>query len=170
MAANSLCPCILVCAISVSQAQAAIPRVRGTDPAVSALVEQAKTSSATFRSLVDVIDRTDGLVYVDNGTCPGRIKACLMHSVTLAGPNRLLRVKIDVRRSDGELIALLGHELQHAIEILSNPGLRNNAEVLTFYQQAGIFGGGNAVETQAALAVQQKIRVEVREAGKASVK
>jgi hypothetical protein len=85
--------------------------------------------------------------------------------VTLAGPNRLLRIRVDVRRSNGELIALLGHELQHAVEILSNPALRNNAQVLTFYQSAGIFGGTNIVETDAAVEVQQKISHEIRNAG-----
>jgi hypothetical protein len=85
-----------------------------------------------------------------------------MHSVTLAGPNRMLRAKVDVRRADGELIPLLGHELQHAIEILSNPALRYNAQVLTFYQQLGRFGGGHAVETDAAVQTQLKISEEIR--------
>lgn len=148
-------------------AQTVMPRVRTTNAEIAALIDQARTSSATFVHLVDIIDTTDGLVYIDNGTCPGRYKACLMHSVTIAGPNRLLRIKVDIRRSDGELIALVGHELQHAIEILSNPALRNNAQVLTFYQSGGlgIFGGGNAVETDAAVQAQLKISEEIRQRG-----
>jgi hypothetical protein len=141
-----------------------MPRVRATNPTIAALVTQAEEQSPTFRSIVDIINGTDGLVYVENGKCPGGSRACLMHSVTIAGPNRLLRVKVDVprSRSDRDLIALLGHELRHAVEILSNPGLRNNAEVLTFYQQeGGVFSGGRFVETEAAVQAQLKISDEL---------
>jgi hypothetical protein len=137
--------------------------VRTTNAVIATLIEQGKQQSPTFRGLLNVIDTTDGLVYVDQGTCPGGYKACLMHSVTLAGPNRMLRAKVDVRRADrGDLIPLLGHELRHAIEILSNPGLRSTGQVLSFYQQFGSFGGGNAVETDAAVQTELKISEEIR--------
>jgi hypothetical protein len=165
MTTAALCHLIAATASAADGAQAPIPRVRTTTAAVATLIEQATTLSATFRGLVDVINATDGLVYVDDGKCPGSIRACLMHSVTIAGPNRLLRAKVDVNRSTHEeLIALIGHELQHAVEILSNLALRNNAQVLTFYHSGGIgsFRGGTAVETDAALQVQMTISEEIR--------
>jgi len=141
-----------------------MPRVRTTNETIVVVMEAAERQSPTFRGLINVINSSDGLVYVDDGACPGRYRACLMHSVTLAGPNRLLRIKVDVRRSDGELIPLLGHELQHAVEILSNHALRNNAQMLTFYQSAGTFGGSHILETEAAVKTQQKISREIRNA------
>ena len=52
--------------------------------------------SATFRGLVDTIDATDGLVFVEDGACAHTgVRACLLLSVTVAGPNRLLRIFVD---------------------------------------------------------------------------
>ena len=66
----------------------------------------------------------------------GQRTACLMHSVEIAGPYRLLRVKLDLRRSELEMMATLGHELQHAIEVLNDPRVRSDAGVLFFVQRA----------------------------------
>ena len=98
-----------------------IPRVRSHSPEVAALIRGASDASATFRRLIATIDDTDGLVYVDDGKCGHGVQACLPLTVQVSGPFRVLRIKVDARRRDCTLMALVGHELQHAIELLSDP-------------------------------------------------
>jgi hypothetical protein len=94
--------------------------------------------STTFRSLIDAIDATDGLVYVLEGECGQGVRACLHMSVELLGENRLLRILVNPRRAPGcELIGSIGHELQHALEALRNPRIRNGFAMSSFFHQIG---------------------------------
>jgi hypothetical protein len=54
----------------------AISRVRSTDVRITALIARAAEQSATFRSLLETIDATDGIVYVETGGCAA-VRACL---------------------------------------------------------------------------------------------
>jgi hypothetical protein len=98
-----------------------IPKVRSHSPEVAAVIRRASDTSSTFRRLTAAIEDTDGLVYVDDGKCGHGVAACLLLAVQVSGPFRVLRIKVDVRRLDCGLMAQIGHELQHAIEILSDP-------------------------------------------------
>src|SRR4029077_9546574 len=54
-------------------------RVRSTDAALLHLIEEGMERSATFRAVVETIDRTDGVVYVEFGYCAfGRVNGCLL--------------------------------------------------------------------------------------------
>jgi hypothetical protein len=102
-------------------------RVRSTgDTAVTTLLHDAFERSATFQQLVETINGTDGLVYVEPGTCGPGFHACLLMSVTLAGPNRVLHIRVDTHQNPLAVKSSMGHELQHAIEALSEPGVRTN--------------------------------------------
>jgi hypothetical protein len=140
-------------------------------PAIVTMIRQATRLSTTFRGLVDAINSSDGLVYVEEGKCRQHLPACFMHSVKIAGPNRLLRIKVDPRgnkfdpqRADPEMMGLIGHELQHAVEVLSNPRLRTNADIMSFYMLEGTFSTGTAIETPAAEHAGVVIEDEVRRA------
>jgi hypothetical protein len=96
---------------SVSSPDAgSISRVRSTDVRITALMGRAVEQSATFRSLLDTIAATDGIVYVEAGRC-GRLRACLTVKVTVAGPNRILWIVVDPRRAACDVMASIGHEL-----------------------------------------------------------
>jgi hypothetical protein len=142
-------------------AEPSIRRVRGADPAVTTLIAETAQVSATFRRLLAAVERTDGLVYVLRGRCPEGLRACLLHTVTLAGPNRLLKVMIDERRVGLDARASLGHELQHAVEVLSDPTVTTNAAIYRFYDTHAS-RTGNRFETAAALAAGAAVRAEIR--------
>lgn len=114
-----------------------IPRVRSADPAIAALIERAYEWSDTFRDVVDSIDATDGIVYVESGRCGKTVRACMALTVKVAGPSRILRIVIDPRRADCDLMASIGHELWHAIEVLRDPLLRTDAALFFFYSREG---------------------------------
>lgn len=137
-------------------------RVRSENATIARLITQATERSATFRREVEAINRTDGLVYVHDAQCGPGVQGCLMHSVELAGPYRLLRVKLDLRRTEREMMATLGHELQHALEVLNaGPRVRSNVGIRNFYQQLAPTGN-KRFETDAALQAGFDVSDELR--------
>jgi len=110
-------------------------RVRSENPTIARLIAQAIKQSATFRRQIEAINGTDGLVYVHAAPCRHGVRACLVHTVTLAGPYRLLNVKLSMGRPALETIASLGHELQHAIEVLNDPLVRNDSSISAFFRR-----------------------------------
>lgn len=141
---------------------ARIPRVRDNgDPSIAQLIQEATDRSATFRRLVDTIDATDGIVYVEQGTCGHHVRACLALTVRVAGPNRILRIVVNTRRDHSELLASIGHELQHAIEALSDLHVTNNRAIYFFFDRIGPTGEGR-FETIAAIHAGLDVLAELR--------
>lgn len=112
-----------------------IPKVRSNSQEIAALIRRASDASATFRQLTATIEDTDGLVYVDDGKCGHGVAACLLLAVQVSGPFRVLRIKVDARRLDCALMAQIGHELQHAIEILSDPHVTDGVSAFSFFER-----------------------------------
>jgi hypothetical protein len=126
------------------------PRVRSEDRTITSLIAQASQLSTTFRGILDEIESSDGIVHITHGRCRHGGAACMAMTVTPAGPYRLLRIIVDPRKADCDLdlMASLGHELWHTLEVLREPSLRTYAEVYHFYardgrhtDRTGTFGG-----------------------------
>lgn len=117
-----------------------MPRIRSADATITALIAGAFKWSATFRRFVSLIDATNGIVYLEGGRCRYRMRACLMATVKMAGPNRILRIVIDLRKPqcDLDLMASIGHELWHAIEVLREPSITSDAAFFFFYAREGL--------------------------------
>ena len=139
-----------------------IPRVRSTDERVSALIARAVEQSATFRSLRDTIVETDGIVYVEPGRC-GAPRACLALKVTTAGPNRILFIFIDLKREACDVMASIGHELWHAVEILRERWIRTDGAMYSFIARGREQDPPAWVETEAAMRIGEDVRRELRE-------
>ena len=157
---------ILTLGLAQSAAAVAVtfPRVRSSRPWIVALIEQAIERSRTFRTLVDTINASDGIVYVEEGHCGHGVRACFV-SVTIAGPNRLLWVRVDTHKADWDLMGDIGHELRHAIEVLSDPTVRNDETLYVFYAlnpDSRSYGTPDAFETDAAIGAGLDVRAELR--------
>ena len=135
--------------------------VRSTNAALVALIEQAGRRSATFRGLVDTIEASDSIVFVEEGRCGHGVRACFV-SVTGTGSHRYMRVVVDTRKADWDLMGSIGHELRHTIEVIDVPRIRDNASKHLFYLQVGTYGTSTARETQAAVDAGNTVRAEVR--------
>lgn len=117
--------------------------------------------SPSFRRLIETIGSSDGIVYVQEGQCALGVRSCLQHWVGVAGPNRFLRIRVSTRKAPGcELVASIGHELQHAIEVLSNPKIRDSLDMFRFFDLNRPTSYGT-YETDAALEVGMAIEREV---------
>jgi hypothetical protein len=139
-------------------------RVRGSSQRLVAAISDATAGSQTFRGLVDQIGRTDGIVYVMEGQCQHGVRACLILSMTVMGTNRVLWILIDPRRVDRDLTRSIGHELQHALEVLSHSSIRSGGAMTLLYRKEGSKEGDH-FETDAAIKAGNAVRAELRESG-----
>jgi hypothetical protein len=141
--------------------EASVPRVRSESPFIAGAIARGIEPSPTFRRLIGAIDTSDGLVYIEQGECRGSARACLMHLLTISGPHRLLRIRVDLAKVAGcELVASIAHELQHALEVLSDPSVRSSSGMALFFDRIGA-ASHLSVETPAAMEAGASVREEV---------
>src|SRR5262249_39075543 len=122
--------------------------VRASNLDLIALIDQAGERSATFRSLIETINGSGSVWFVAPGRCGHGGRACFV-SVTAADSHRYMRVVVDTRKADWDLMGSIGHELRHTIEIIDQPSIRSNAGKYFFYAQNGTEGTSTARETRA---------------------
>jgi hypothetical protein len=139
----------------------ALSRVRSSNPSIVTLINNATGQSATFRALIDTINASDGIVYVEEGKCGHGVRACFV-TVMMAGANRLLWIKVDTRKADWDLMGSIGHELRHTIEVLGEKTVVSNASMYMFYSRLGSTGTESTFETKAAVDAGDAVRNEVR--------
>jgi hypothetical protein len=157
LGAIAVLSCALVCA-AVRPASASSPtRVRSTDTAILALLREGVERSATFRTLFDAIAKSNGIVYVEFGYCAfGHLKGCLLPFVASAHGDRYLRIVVirDKNRvTHDQLIALIAHELRHALEVLDHEEVVDATTMEAMYRRIGTpLAGGAGYETSAARA------------------
>jgi hypothetical protein len=141
-----------------------VAHIRANRPAVAGLIREATAHSVMFRQLVDTIQRTDGIVYVEEGECGRqRLRACLLMWMSATGRNRFLRVLVDPRRADSEadMMGSIGHELQHAIEALSDPATTDGVRLYNFFRRLAPTDSAR-FETTAAINAGNTVYDEVR--------
>lgn len=124
------------------------------------MIDEAAQRSATFRRLVKAIEATDGIVYVEQGECAHCVPACLTLSITPTAGYRFLRVLVDGRQPDWEVMSSIGHELRHALEVLGETGLRSTEAIFLFYFREGTTMG-ETFETDAAIRAGNAVKNEV---------
>jgi len=134
-------------------------RVRSDSPFITAAIALGSERSPVFRGLLETIDVSDGLVYIDEGVCGHGVFACLLHTMQIAGPHRVLRIRIDRREVMGCHVAVsIGHELKHAIEVLSDASIRSGADIFDYFDRKGAKGSfETAAATQAGAAVYRDV-------------
>jgi hypothetical protein len=142
-----------------------IAGVRSTNAAIREMLDDGAWESPTFRGLVRAIVANNGIVYVEDGVCLHGVHACLLMNVTPAAGYRILQIVIDrqgvmAHRRRLDVIATIGHELCHAMEVLADRSITSAAAIFQFY--AGRVATANPTfETRAAIATGLKVRSEL---------
>jgi hypothetical protein len=146
---------------------AALPdHVRILDCRLAAAVANAAGRSAILRDILERVERTDGLVYITQPPVVGpatRLLGGLSHNVTVAGRFRVLRIFVSGKLDDSAM-AIVGHELRHALEVLELSTACTEAEVDALFDRLGWRTAGHAVETQAALDAGYAVERELKAA------
>ncbi len=155
----------LVLASVISLAGQPVPcrHVRATEARIVTIVEQGVAGSATFRRLVQTLDASDVIVYLEPKLNRSALAGYLAHRVIVAGPMRYLQIAVDMHLSDNRLVALVAHELQHAVELAAAISVRDSESMSRLFERASIsFGCGGCFETSAALDVEETVLTEMR--------
>jgi hypothetical protein len=144
--------------------QVPVRHVRTLEPDIQSLIEKGIARSETFRSLIAILDGSDVIVYIESNIVRQGLLGSTSHRVVVRGPHRYVRVAIDPHARDTRLIAVIAHELQHAIEIAQTPevGRSRTADQL-FARIAFRFGCSKpgCYETKGAITIEQRVRDEL---------
>jgi hypothetical protein len=136
------CFCTLVTAVLLSMAAAppataATPvHVRTASPALRTLIDAGIEHSPTFRDLVNQLESSDVVVYVSFKTFDESSLAGRIQFVGSAGGRRYLQIFV-APLPDLACIAILGHELRHAVEIAAAHSVVDAASLARCYARIG---------------------------------
>ena len=137
------------------------PRLRPASAAARRMIEDAAATSETVRRLMNAIDRSDVIVYVQLTGSPGVPTAATTY-VTTTTEGRYLRVLVNVGNPRWSLVSLLGHELQHVAEIAAEPDVQGYDGIRKLFTRIGTANAtDDRFETTAAREVEVAVRNEV---------
>lgn len=134
--------------------------LRWDTPVIGAAIRDAIERSRTFREMVDAINASDAYIVISAAPCGHGVRACFV-SVRSSGARRFLFVQVDPARRDGDLMAAIGHELRHTVEVIQHPAIRTDAEKFFFYERTAMHGPSGARETVAAMDAGNAVRAEI---------
>jgi hypothetical protein len=147
-------------------AQARVPtQLRALDCQLAEAIADGLARSSTFRRVVERVGALNGVVYIQarpyvDSRTNRVLDGALSHAVTTAGPYRVLRVLVRPQHGD-VMVALLGHELQHVLEVLGALDASTEQDVDRLFERIGAQAFAGAVETAAATATERTIRLEL---------
>jgi hypothetical protein len=138
-------------------------RVRGLDPSARHILQRAAEGSPTIVRMLGDLESTDLMVGIETAHLP-RFLNGEVRVVAATASVRYLRVRLNVPRGDDDLVAVLGHELRHALEIAGMQDVRNASALVSAYQRIGTKGHGDGYyETEAALEAGRTVAKELGE-------
>jgi hypothetical protein len=139
-------------------------RVRTTNSRIRQAMREGQDKASTFRSLLQQLQRSDVVLYIEPGECTCAAARSCVTFVTTAGSTRYLRVIVTLKQLQVEMIAHIGHELRHAIEIAGAAEVVDSRSLRRFYEGRASPSCGRpcGVETEAAVRTQAAVRSELR--------
>jgi hypothetical protein len=137
-------------------------RVRCLDGEARRLLEAAVAVSPTIARLVTELQSTDLIVGIEAHTSARKGVNGDARVIAVTSVVRHVRVRVAIPGVQSDLIAVLGHELQHAVEIAAAPDVREAASLRAHYLRIGYEPAGRGYyETHAALEVGRHVSAEV---------
>ena len=135
--------------------------IRSTGNSVRKLLQRGYRESPTFADLVARLQRSDVIVYIEDvphlpGTLDGR-----MMMLPRAHGHRYVRIQIALRGSAVDAIAVLAHELQHAVEVADAVEVSDTDGLARLYRRIGLRVGPHIYDTVAARQIGRNVRREL---------
>ena len=134
-------------------------RLKLMDRTASELAREGCRGSATFRGLVRRIEELRGFVYVRSRvTLPATTEGVLQYRIQVTPDgSRCLWIFVKRDRLSIYRVGVLGHELQHAIEVLENPSVQSADDIERLFRRQRPASDGQIFETDAALAAGDRV-------------
>jgi hypothetical protein len=149
------------------------PHVRVTDRRLRVLFEEGKGSSPTFQALVSRLEESDVVVYVEEDRSSTDGFEGRLSFLSVVGGTRYLLIRLVPLASPIQQLAMMAHELQHAVEVADNPDVVDEASLFREYMRIGYLNGvtstGLAVDTRAAIETAALVAQELRSGPKVPI-
>jgi hypothetical protein len=136
--------------------------VRPLDPLAVALLADGRQHSEFFRGLVERLERSDAIVYIQTAVRLPRGVQGHMQLATAVEGARYLRITLDREVPHDRLVGLLGHELMHAVEVALDQNVRDHASLRALYERIGHSPDGSTFDTRDAIAAGEQVLVELQ--------
>jgi hypothetical protein len=143
------------------------PRVRANDGRTAAILLEGLRRSETLRVLVDEIEQSDVIVYLE---IQWNLRRGLAGGLTwVAGTKsfRYVRISLSPYLTGDVMVATLGHELQHAVEIAREPSIVSGVTLASYYTRNGLSMAAHwsGWDTLAARQTGDEVRRELADTG-----
>jgi len=135
--------------------------IRTTDRRLIRLLHDGMRASNTFRRMVHRLRQSDVVVYLECGGSDDRSTDGRLTFVSAAGGVRYVHIRVARLASADVQIALIGHELRHAVEIADAPGVIDRDSLAREYERIGFLNARQIAGTSydSAAAVEAGYRV-----------
>ena len=153
-----------LCALVVFAIVVRVPLAASSDTAVThlrlqdsrsiAALKEGLLKSATLRKLADQIESSNMFVYVVLDPFMNKRLSGQTSWMGKANEYRYLRVAINADLATDQIIATLGHELRHVVEVIDNESVVDEGTLVSLYRRIGkpsspdIPSGWETVEAQ----------------------
>lgn len=135
--------------------------VRGATPLITEMIKGAVRRSATFAALVEALNQTDVIVYIESTP---QLPSGVDGRLTFSGVNgslRYVRAQVTSELTGAAMLAVAGHELQHALEVAQHGEVRDVETFAGLYQRIGTGRSRGQFDTAAARQVGRRVRLEL---------
>jgi hypothetical protein len=142
-------------------------RVVVIDPVLVRVMADGYARSESFRDLIQQVDASGWVVFVQNGGCPMKdAVGCLLHTVGRFEGRPYLRIRIVTSRHPERVLATVAHELQHALEAITSGTVHDAPTLVALFERIGDsstkVSGGVMFETNAARDAEARVRRDLR--------
>jgi len=140
---------------------APLPHVRPLDPLATSLLSTGSRGSSTFAGLLAQLDESAGfVVYVTTSPDPDRRGSIVF--VSRASGVTYLLIRVCTRQILTDRVAVLAHELEHAVEISAAPApVASEEDLRRLYTCIGIDSTGHHLESEAAVRAERAVHHEI---------
>jgi hypothetical protein len=139
-----------------------IRNVRSTQERTLQILDAGAERSPTIARLLATLEQSDVIVYVQ--TVPDLAPSIhgRMMLMNAGGGRRYVRIDIRQSLAPREMLAIIGHELQHAVEIARARDVRDDHSMIELYRRIGVNRDARShFETRAARAAGYQVRSEL---------
>lgn len=146
----------------VASARESEPHVRALDSCATSIMANALARSSTVRTLGDRLAQSDVVAYV---RCVWPEPGSPVGSLVWVGGDTLLRyvlIRLSHDLSPERRVQMLGHEMQHALEVADARWVRDEATLRRLFEQIGRRTSAQSTfETAAAVLTERTVRLEL---------
>jgi hypothetical protein len=127
-----------------------LARIRPMQKVGEQLLAEGIAHSPTFRWLVDRLNHSNVIVYVDvRPDMPPHLGGSLRF-LARSATDHFLKIQLNRKFQGKILVALLAHELQHAVEVAEEGNIGSAEDLRRLYRRVGVRTGFDRYDTVAA--------------------